>query len=59
MYGEMIASLLTFVSFGRERGTPRRPHIPAEFATLDDHTLRDIGFLRERPTGQRRHLLRF
>ncbi|HTV68867.1 MAG TPA: hypothetical protein VMF90_10050 [Rhizobiaceae bacterium] len=61
MYDTLIASLFLTAMFGRER--PRRDRTqraaPLELSMLSDHTLRDLGFRREPPGDQRRHLLRF
>jgi hypothetical protein len=58
MYSAIYAALISVATFG-ERHDRRPANLPAEFAELDEHTLRDIGFIRERPTKLRRHLMRF
>ena len=57
MYSALCA-LIPVATFA-ERPAWRRANLPAEFADLDDHTLRDIGFVRERPARLHRHLMRY
>ncbi len=58
MYSSIIASLLTFGAYGRQRRTGRRADAPAGLSDLNDHTLRDIGLARDVPAWDRRHILR-
>lgn len=59
MYDSIIASLLTFGSFGRDRRSKRAAAPAYDLSEFNDHTLRDMGLRREPPAWDRRHLLRF
>jgi len=59
MYDSIIASVLTFGTFGRDRRSKRPPALPCDLSEFNDHTLRDIGLRRESSAWDRRHLLRF
>ena len=59
MYATIIASMLTFGTFGRDDRSKRPSAPPDDLSEFNDHTLRDIGMRREPPAWDRRHLMRF
>lgn len=62
MYLTMLFGLITEGAASRAAAREARRHRPATtsaagLATLNDHHLRDVGYVRERVAGPRNHIL--